>query len=159
MSEMTIDFRPPSAATLDLLDAMKRSNPAFTYNVPTTQQQASKLIYTEQARQAMEFPSPEAKKKVAACGNGTDWIGKDLPGVRKREIYNQTQMLIALEKIDLAATPAEVSTACVEMIEAVRKLFAKKRKGVNLAPVVYEPVVTGETPVTPSELPVGDAPF
>jgi hypothetical protein len=158
MSEMTIDFRPPSAATLDLLESMKRTNPTFSFTAPTTQQQASKLIYTEMARQAMEFPTPEAKKKVAACGNGTDWIGKDLPGVRKREIYNQTQMLVALEKIDLAATPAEVSSACVEMIESVRKLFTKKRKGVTVT-TTYEPVVTGGTPVVPSESPVGDAPF
>ena len=80
MSELSVQLKPASDATVALLEKLGITTK------PTSQAHASKLIYTEQARLANRMPTEKQVKKVAACGNDTSWIGRDLPGVRYKII-------------------------------------------------------------------------
>ena len=86
------------------------------------------------------MPTDKQVKKVAACGNETSWIGRDLPGVRFREVSFQIELLEILEQFDKAAGNAELSTAAVAMIEKVRQRLTKIRRGTNFVDTAVTPV-------------------
>lgn len=119
---LNIELRPASAATLALMEKLGITTK------PTSQSHASKLIYTEQARLANRMPTEKQVKKVAACGNSTSWIGRDLPGVRFREVSFQIELLEILEAFDKAETQAGLNSAAVAMIEKVRQRLTKVRR-------------------------------
>jgi hypothetical protein len=142
---LNIELRPASTATLALMEKLGITTK------PTSQSHASKLIYTEQARLANRMPTEKQVKKVAACGNDTSWIGRDLPGVRFREVSFQIELLEILESFDKAETQAGLNSAAVAMIEKVRQRLTKVRRDTSFKDVA----------VTPAEDDAGapDAPF
>ena len=126
---VTIDFKPASSATIALLDKLGIAER------PTSQTHASRLIYAEQARLANRMPTEKQKAAVFAIGINKDtnermtsWTGRDLPGVRHREISFQIELLNLLAKLDTAQTQSEVNTAAVELIETVRTRLTKASK-------------------------------
>jgi hypothetical protein len=122
MSDLSVQLKPASEATVALMEKLGITTK------PTSQAHASKLIYTEQARLANRMPTEKQVKKVAACGNSTSWIGRDLPGVRFREISFQIELLEILEAFDKAETQAGLNSAAVAMIEKVRQRLTKVRR-------------------------------
>jgi len=122
MSDLSVQLKPASEATVALMEKLGITTK------PTSQAHASKLIYTEQARLANRMPTEKQVKKVAACGNGTSWIGRDLPGVRFREVSFQIELLEILEAFDKAETQAGLNSAAVAMIEKVRQRLTKVRR-------------------------------
>ena len=139
MSDLVLDLKPASAATIALWDKLVVNNPSLGTVKVTSQSQASRLIYTEQARLANRMPTDKQVKKVAACGNDTSWIGRDLPGVRFREISFQIELLEILEQFDKADGNAELSAAAVSMIEKVRQRLTKARKGTSFVDTAVVP--------------------
>ena len=139
MSDLVLDLKPASAATIALWDKLVVNNPSLGTVKVTSQSQASRLIYTEQARLANRMPTDKQVKKVAACGNDTSWIGRDLPGVRFREISFQIELLEILEQFDKADGNAELSAAAVSMIEKVRQRLTKVRKGTSFVDTAVVP--------------------
>lgn len=142
MSDLSVQLKPASEATMKLMEQL-----GITVK-PTSQAHASKLIYTEQARLATRFPTDKQVAKVAACGNGTSFIGRDLPGVRFREISFQIELLEILEAIDKAATQTEINSAAVAMIEKVRQRLTKVRRDTQFRDTVVTPEQAGEEPAT-----------
>ena len=140
MSDLVLDLKPASAATVALWEKLVVNNPALGSVKISSQSQASRLIFTEQARLATRMPTEKQVKKVAACGNETSWIGRDLPGVRFREVSFQIELLEILEQFDKAAGNAELSTAAVAMIEKVRQRLTKIRRGTNFVDTAVTPV-------------------
>ena len=122
MSDLSVQLKPASEATVALMEKLGITTK------PTSQAHASKLIYTEQARLANRMPTEKQVKKVAACGNGTSWIGRDLPGVRFREISFQIELLEILEAFDKADSQSALNSAAVQMIEKVRQRLTKVRR-------------------------------
>ena len=111
MSDLSVQLKPASDATVALLEKLGITTK------PTSQAHASKLIYTEQARLANRMPTEKQVKKVAACGNDTSWIGRDLPGVRFREISFQIELLEILEAFDKADSQSALNSAAVQRSE------------------------------------------
>lgn len=143
MSELSVQLKPASEATIKLMEQLGITTK------PTSQAHASKLIYTEQARLANRIPTEKQVKKVAACGNGTSWIGRDLPGTRFREISFQIELLEILESIDKADSQAALNAGAVAMIEKVRQRLTKVRRD-----TAYR-----DTVVTPEQADSDAAPF
>jgi len=139
MSDLVLDLKPASAATVALWEKLVVNNPALGSVKVTSQSQASRLIYTEQARLANRMPTDKQVKKVAACGNDTSWIGRDLPGVRFREISFQIELLEILEQFDKADGNDKLSAAAVSMIEKVRQRLTKVRKGTSFVDTAVTP--------------------
>ena len=139
MSDLVLDLKPASAATIALWDKLVVNNPSLGTVKVTSQSQASRLIYTEQARLANRMPTDKQVKKVAACGNDTSWIGRDLPGVRFREISFQIELLEILEQFDKADGNDKLSAAAVSMIEKVRQRLTKVRKGTSFVDTAVVP--------------------
>ena len=137
---VTIDFKPASAATLALMEKL-----GITQR-PTSQTHASSLIYGEQARLANRLPTEKQKAAVYAIGINKDtnermtgWTGRDLPGVRHREISFQIELLNLLAKLDIAQTQSEVNSAAVEIIETVRLRLTKPSKTAGFVDHVVAP--------------------
>ena len=140
---LNIELRPASAATLALMDKLGITTK------PTSQSHASKLIYTEQARLANRMPTEKQVKKVAACGNGTSWIGRDLPGVRFREVSFQIELLEILEAFDKAETQAGLNSAAVAMIEKVRQRLTKVRRDATFKDTAVTPESESDSEAAP----------
>ena len=119
---ISVELKPVTVAQQALLDKLGVTSK------PKSQQEASRLIYIEQAKLANRMPTEKQTKKVAACGNGTSWIGRDLPGVRFREVSFQIELLEILEALDKAESQAAVNSAAVAMIEKVRQRLTKVRR-------------------------------
>jgi len=134
MSDLSVELKPASAATIALMEKLGIEAKA------TSQSHASKLIYTEQSRLANRFPTEKQVKKVAACGNGTGWIGRDLPGVRFREISFQIELLEILESFDKAETQGDLNAGAVAMIEKVRQRLTKARRNAPFVDTAVTPV-------------------
>ena len=140
---LNIELRPPSAATVALMEKLGITTK------PTSQSHASKLIYTEQARLANRMPTEKQVKKVAACGNDTSWIGRDLPGVRFREISFQIELLEILEAFDKAETQAGLNSAAVAMIEKVRQRLTKVRRDTTFQDTAVTPESESDSEAAP----------
>lgn len=133
MSDLSIQLKPASEATVALMEKLGITTK------PTSQAHASKLIYTEQARLANRMPTEKQVKKVAACGNSTSWIGRDLPGVRFREVSFQIELLEILEAFDKADSQAGLNAAAVSMIEKVRQRLTKVRRDTSYRDTAVTP--------------------
>ena len=121
---LVIDFKPASQATIALMAKM-----GIPARPNLSQSEASREIYLAQGARAMAMPSKAQTGKVAAMGNGTGWIGRELPMSRFREVSLQIELLTILEKLDLATSQHGINTAAAELIEAVRQRLSKPRKG------------------------------
>lgn len=130
---ISVELKPVTVAQQALLDKLGVTSK------PKSQQEASRLIYIEQAKLANRMPTEKQTKKVAACGNGTSWIGRDLPGVRFREVSFQIELLEILEALDKAESQAAVNSAAVAMIEKVRQRLTKQRKNTSFVDTVVTP--------------------
>lgn len=130
---ISVELKPVTVAQQALLDKLGVTSK------PKSQQEASRLIYIEQAKLANRMPTEKQTKKVAACGNGTSWIGRDLPGVRFREVSFQIELLEILEALDKAESQAAVNSAAVAMIEKVRQRLTKQRKNAGFVDTVVTP--------------------
>jgi hypothetical protein len=130
---ISVELKPVTVAQQALLDKLGVTSK------PKTQQEASRLIYVEQAKLANRMPTEKQTKKVAACGNGTSWIGRDLPGVRFREVSFQIELLEILEALDKAESQAAVNSAAVAMIEKVRQRLTKQRKNTSFVDTTVTP--------------------
>lgn len=124
---MEITLAQPTEKTLALLEKL-----GITER-PVSQQQASAMIYSKQVQIATSMPTQAQKNAVYAIGMDstqvgvrlTDWVGRDLPGVRNREVSFQIALLQGLAAIDLAEDQAEINKAAAEMIELVRARLTK----------------------------------
>ena len=130
---ISVQLKPVTVAQQALLDKLGVTSK------PKSQQEASRLIYIEQAKLAQRMPTEKQTKKVAACGNGTSWIGRDLPGVRFREVSFQIELLEILEALDKAESQSAVNSAAVAMIEKVRQRLTKQRKDTQFKDTVVTP--------------------
>jgi hypothetical protein len=146
---MEITLVQPTEKTLALMEKLGITEK------PVSQQQASAMIWSKQIQIASSMPSQAQKNAVYAIGMDstqkgvrlTDWVGRDLPGIRNREISLQIALLQGLSAIDLADDQAGINKAAAEMIELVRARLTKpyrKSGAVTEIVAVEDPFLVAE---------------
>ena len=128
----TVDFKPASQATLRLMETLG------ILEVPKSQTEASQMIYNKQVQLATRMPTKSQTAAVYAIGTNpetkermTSWVGRDLPGIRHREISFQIELLNHLAKMELATTQTEVNNHAVALINCVKTRLTKSVKGTD----------------------------
>lgn len=143
---LTVDFKPASQATLRLMETLGITE------VPQSQTEASQMIYNKQVQLATRIPTKAQTAAVYAIGTNpetkarmTSWVGRDLPGIRHREISFQIELLNHLAKMELATTQAEVNSHAVALISCVKTRLTKSVKGAE--PVKFSTPEAEDAPI------------
>ena len=127
---LTLDLKPASEATLRLMETLGITE------APKSQTEASQMIYTKQVQLATRMPTKPQTAAVFAIGTNpetkariTSWVGRDLPGIRHREISLQIELLNHLARMEMATTQTEVNSHAVALINCVKTRLTKAVKG------------------------------
>lgn len=143
---LTVDLKPASVATLRLMETLGITE------IPQSQTEASQMIYNKQVQLATRMPTKAQTAAVYAIGTDTEtksrlttWVGRDLPGIRHREISFQIELLNHLAKMELATTQAEVNSHAVALINCVKTRLTKSVKGAD--PVQFTAPEAEDAPI------------